>query len=62
MIFEKKFQIFLGKNIYIPNLSFLLSLESLEKVPGGGGGGWWVVLEYHFSVLVWAKPKALVLA
>ena len=27
---------------YIPDLSTLLSLEPLEKVPGGdGGGGWW---------------------
>ena len=27
----------------IPDLSTLLSLEPLEKVPGGGGG-WWVVV------------------
>ena len=31
------------REAYIPNLSTLLSLEPLEKVPGGGwwmGGGW----------------------
>ena len=34
---------------YIPDLSTLLSLEPLEKVPAGGW--WWVVvLESHFSV------------
>ena len=30
------------REAYIPNLSTLLSLEPLEKVPGGGW--WWVVV------------------
>ena len=43
------------REAYIPNLSTLLSLEPLEKVPGGGG--WWVVLESHFSVQLKPKPS-----
>ena len=38
---------------YIPNLSILLSLEPLEKVPGG----WWVVLESQFIVQLKPKPS-----
>ena len=51
--------------VLIPSLSPLPGLELFKKVCGGWwvGGGWvggWVVLESHFSVLLWAK--ALVLA
>ena len=42
------------RETYIPNLSTLLSLEPLEKVPGGG---WVVVLESHFSVQLKPKPS-----
>ena len=41
------------RETYIPNLSTLLSLEPLEKVPGG----WVVVLESHFSVQLKPKPS-----
>ena len=37
----------------IPNLSTLLSLEPLEKVPGG----WWVVVVVYRNFSVQLRPK-----
>ena len=47
------------RDTYIPNLSTLLSLELLKKVPGGWMGGGWVVLESHFSIQLKPKPRGM---